>query len=464
MSSKSISKSVIWQLGGKFALQGIAFFTTPIFTRLLTPADYGYTALYASWLAILSLIEGLQVAGSIGNARLEYGEEKLPEYLSCIMSVSTLSFFVILLISIIFHNYLASIMGISSMMVILVVVQSFCAFVINFEVGRLDQLKKVEKSTLLSLCQTILIVILSLIFVVITKGSKANAKIYGQAIPVILFGIVIFVLVYIRGKSIWNSKYIKFCLGLTLPLIVHGVGHLIFSQSDRIMLQKMHGGELLGIYSVTFNLCAVLSIIYSATNVAWVPFYMDFKKQGKNDEILLHSKRYLKFYTLISIGFILLSYDVYKIMAPAEYYDGMKIIPLFVLSNFFSFIYLFPVNFEFYKRKTRLIPLATFLAALINIVINWILIPNYGILGASIGTLIAHILLYGFHHIMACLIGKKKYEYKNIRMFAFSTIVMMIVCAVFYFVPSVAIWIRWGIALLVGLWILKDLIKNRSVF
>ena len=283
MASRSISKSVIWQLGGKFALQGIAFFTTPIFTRLLAPSDYGYTALYASWLAILSLIEGLQVAGSIGNARLEYGEEKLPEYLSCIMSVSALSFFIILAISIIFHNYLASIMGISPEMVILVAVQSFCAFVINFEVGRLDQLKKVEKSTLLSLCQTILIVILSLIFVVTTKGSKANAKIYGQAIPVILFGIVIFVLVYIRGKLIWNREYIKFCLALTLPLIVHGVGHLIFSQSDRIMLQKMHGGELLGVYSVAFNLCAVLSIIYSATNVAWVPFYLDFKKRLAED-------------------------------------------------------------------------------------------------------------------------------------------------------------------------------------
>lgn len=48
MASKSISKSIVWQLIGKFALQGISFFTAPIFTRLLTPDDYGYTALYHS--------------------------------------------------------------------------------------------------------------------------------------------------------------------------------------------------------------------------------------------------------------------------------------------------------------------------------------------------------------------------------------------------------------------------------
>ena len=71
MASKSISKSVMWQLAGKFALQGIAFFTVPIFTRILSPEDYGYTALYSSWSTILSLIIGMQTSGSIGNARIK---------------------------------------------------------------------------------------------------------------------------------------------------------------------------------------------------------------------------------------------------------------------------------------------------------------------------------------------------------------------------------------------------------
>ncbi len=465
MASKSISKSVIWQLSGKFALQGVAFFTTPIFTRFLTPEDYGYTSLYTSWLAILSLIEGLQVSGSIGNARLEYGEEKLPKYLSSIMSVSTISFIIILIFASIFHNMLADVMELAPHMVLLVVVHSFCVFIINFEIARLDQLKKVEKSTVLSLVQTLLVVILSLTFVIISKqDNKANAKIYGQAIPAIIFGIIIFVLVYIRGKTVWNKDYIRFCLLLTLPLIVHGIGHLIFSQSDRIMLQKMQGEASLGIYSVAFSLCSVLSIIYNATNVAWLPFYLDYKEQDNTVEILSHSKRYIQFFMLLSIGFILLSYDVYKIMAPAEYYDGMKIIPLFVLANFFSFTYLFPVNFEFFKKKTQLIPIATFAAAVINIGINWLLIPRYGILGAAIGTLVAHILLYVFHQIMAYRIGKNEYEYRNIKMFLVPSFIMTVICAAFFFFPIVSFWIRWSIAFFVGIWILKDFFKYKSIF
>ena len=96
MASESVSKSVVWQLAGKFALQGIAFFTAPIFTRLLSPEDYGYTALYASWVSIVSLFIGLMTYGSIVNARIKYEKSQINGYLSSIMSLSVISFLVFL--------------------------------------------------------------------------------------------------------------------------------------------------------------------------------------------------------------------------------------------------------------------------------------------------------------------------------------------------------------------------------
>ena len=465
MASESVSKSVVWQLVGKFALQGIAFFSMPIFTRFLTPSDYGYVSLYTSWLSIFSLLEGLQVAGSIGNARLEYGEDKLPQYLSSIMTVAFLSFVIILLLFIGFNNFFSDLLNISSHLIILVVIHSFFSFVINFEITRLDQLKKVEKSTLLSLFQTLFAILFSVFLVLTTKGNKAEAKIYGQAIPIILIGVVIFILIYVRGKSFWNSSYIKFCLSFTLPLIFHGLGHLIFNQSDRIMLQDIHGDETLGIYSVSFSLCSVLTIIYTALNTAWVPFYFDYKKVDDNVKIVLHTKRYIKFFTLITIGFLLLSYDVFKIMAPIEYYSGMSIIPIFVLSNFFSFMYLFPVNFEFFKKKTKIIPIATFSAAIINIFVNWLLIPRFGIIGAALGTLISHIFLYCFHEYIARKIGKIEYEYKNnFKIFLYPILIITSVCIIFYFSQDNFFFLRWFIAIISGVLILKDLWKNKSIF
>ena len=70
--NKSISRVVIFNVFGSFVLQGISFFTAPIFTRLLSPADYGITAVYTAWLGIFMLFVGLQTFGSIANARITY--------------------------------------------------------------------------------------------------------------------------------------------------------------------------------------------------------------------------------------------------------------------------------------------------------------------------------------------------------------------------------------------------------
>ena len=64
--------------------------------------------------------------------------------------------------------------------------------------------------------------------------------------------------------------------------------------------------ETLGIYSVSFSLCSVLTIIYGSTNSAWLPFYYDLKKKKKSKEILIHTKRYFKFFNFLILGFIFL--------------------------------------------------------------------------------------------------------------------------------------------------------------
>jgi O-antigen/teichoic acid export membrane protein len=69
---KSITRVLLWQTAGNFILQGIGFITAPIFTRLLTPSDYGQVAVYSAWASLCSLLVGLQTYGSIENAKIKY--------------------------------------------------------------------------------------------------------------------------------------------------------------------------------------------------------------------------------------------------------------------------------------------------------------------------------------------------------------------------------------------------------
>jgi O-antigen/teichoic acid export membrane protein len=458
---KSITHVILWQTAGKFILERIGFITVPIFTRLLTPSDYGQIAIYTTWVSLCSLIVGLQTYGSIANAKIKYTDDTIDAYLSSIITISLISFIVLLIISIVANRFFAKILGLRSDLVVLLVIQSFTSFCINFLIRKFLQYKQVERSTLLSLIVSISSTILAIIWVLLASENKYIAKIYANAIPTIIIGSGIVCYVYFKGRKIFEREYWKYCLSLTLPLILHGAAGVVLSQSDRVMLQKMIGESSVGIYSFAYTVALVISVIWSVFNTTWIPFYYEYKKNDQKDLIILRAKNYMLIFSGITMGFMLLAPEVYKILSPEEYWMGIPLIPLIAMAYYFNFLYSFPANFEFYHEKTRLISIGTICAALINIVCNLILIPVYAGIGAAIATLISHIFLFVFHEIIARFIIKG-YEYR-FRMYLTGLVPVSVVAGAFYL--TLELWyFRWLGAVILGIYILRRVIKNKAIF
>lgn len=461
MTTESISKSVVWQLLGKFALQGVAFFTTPIFTRILSPENYGTITLYTSWSSILTVLLSLQTYGAIATARIKFSKDEMPAYLSSTLSISIVAYLVFFILIICFRSFFTNLFKLDKTLLSILLIHSFSNYVIAFFVAYLDQHKEVIRSSIISVSSAVASILLSLILV-LTFKNKVYGKIFGQAIPTLSFAFVLVIIIYYKGKCFWNRVYNRYCILLTMPLIMHGLGHMVFTQADRILLQRYQNEAVLGVYGVVYSLCSVLPIIFSAVNTAWGPFYYDFKKQGNEKDIAEHSKRYIKIITLMFVGFILLSFDVFKLMAPEPYWNGLKIIPVFVASFYFSYLYLFPVGYEAYYEKTKLMPIATLSVAIINIVLDLILIPRYAAIGAVFATLIAQILLFVFHFIVARFIIKEKFDYK-FTFFLVPIIVILLFVGISYFLIDLY-FIRWFLFLLVASYVFYDILKHRSIF
>jgi O-antigen/teichoic acid export membrane protein len=461
LKEKSISRVLLWQTAGKFVLQGISFFTAPIFTRLLTPSDYGQVAVYSAWVSLFSLFIGLQTHGSIANAKVKFGDDKIGAYLSSIMTLSVISFIVLLGGVIVANKFLAAILGLRFDLVILLVIQSFASFCIAFYVSKLIQYKQAERSTLLSLLVSISSTVLAIVFLLSASDNRYIVKIYANAIPTIIIGFVIVFIVFFKGRKIYHKTYWNFCLSLTLPLILHGAGSLVLSQSDRIMLQKINGESEAGVYSFAYSIALVISILRMSFNTTWVPFYYEYKKNNQKDLLLIRAKNYIDVFSVLTMGFILMAPEVYRIMAPQEYWSGISLIPLIALAYYFDFLYSFPANYEFYNAKTKLISMGTLGAAIINIICNFAFIPVYAGLGAAIATLIAFVFMFIFHEIIARFIIKN-YDY-NFMMYLKGLIPVIIVSVLYYFTQG--LWyIRWGIGIILGIYLLKRIIKNKAIF
>jgi O-antigen/teichoic acid export membrane protein len=161
------------------------------------------------------------------------------------------------------------------------------------------------------------------------------------------------------------------------------------------------------------------------------------------------------------MGFILISPEVYKIMAPKEYWQSIQLMPLIILACYLNFLYGFPANFEFFHEKTHLISIGTISAAVINIVLNIIFIPKYGGTGAAITTLISYVFLFVFHEIIARFVIKN-FEYQ-FKIYLIGLIPVSIVMILFYFFQS-NWFVRWGIGIVLGIYLLKRIIKYRAIF
>ncbi|AGT42685.1 oligosaccharide flippase family protein [Treponema pedis] len=458
--TKSVSYVAAWNITARFFLQGISFLSAPVFTRLLTTEDYGRVAIYSAWLGILNLFIGLQTHGSIANASIKY-EGKMDSYLSSIMTLSFLSFVFVLCVFVIFQKYLCRLLDMQCSLMFLLVVHTFFSFVVNFYTAKWIQFRDVEKNTIVSILISGGTVVLSIIFILYLNIESYRAKIYGMAVPQIISGFVFFIILYFKDRCFYNNIYWKFCLKLTIPLIFHYAGGIILSQSDKIMLKKIVGSDTAGIYSFGYTVALVISSIWAAFNSTWIPFYYEYKRENKREDIIIKSNNYLFIFSSITIGFILVVPEVYKVLAPSNYWIGIQLMPLIALAYYFNFLYSFPGNHEFYNEKTLFISIGTLSAAVINIICNLWLIPLYAGIGAAIATVISYVFLLVFHDFIARFFVKN-FEY-NFGFYIKGMLPTMTVVIAYYF--TLNFWlIRWSFAMVVGFVLLRRIIRNKALF
>lgn len=449
---------------GPIVLNGINFFTIPIFTRILGTDNYGLYTIYYTWVNTFTILVSLQVMGTIGVANVRLPEEEKKKYYSSILTIMVLSFIVCLSVVTLGMPFFTKYLGLPKQMIILMIIHALGMAFVNFATMRYTYEKKAHLTFSISVFVAILGIGLSLIFLQgdYTATTLYYGRAYGSAIPYIVLGFVICGVFLIQGKTFYSKEYWKFCLPLCIPMVFHGLSQLILGQADKVMLKNMMNDSIVGIYSFTFTFAHVMNIIYNAFNNTWVPFYYEDLSTSKIEIIHRRSKNYIFMFTSLSIGFILLAPEVIKLFAGEEFWAGIPLVPVFVLANYMMFLYSFPVNYEFYHKKSIHIATGTSAAAVINCILNYLLIPQMGMSGAAYATLISYVLLWIFHHMVSKYIIKEGYHYKVSQFLPGLTI--MVSACIFTSIFQEYIIIRWVSAVIVGIILLRHLMKTKSIF
>lgn len=387
--------------------KGLIFLTIPVFTRLLSPEEYGVLAIFASILAIFTVIMGLNFQACIVVKYCDHDED-FPEFLGANLIFLFLNNIILISLCFIFASPLASIFSIRVDIFIIAVIISSFVFFIQVELSYLQASQQSKKYVNISVVRNILVTLLALVWTYLLKNNRYYGNIYSQLLVFgIIFIFVIFNLIKI-ARFCFKLRYLKYALLFSIPLIPHTLAGIILSQVDRVMINHFLGSYQVGLYSLAFNVGLLVAVFVGALNNAWIPIFFDSLKNESYDKIQNLAEKYSKIVLIAAFGLILFGKEIIIIMADRQYVESYKIVPLFALSGVATFLYTLFVNYAFYKRRTGMISIISLLSCFVSIVLNYILIPKFGYAGAAWANLFSHILLFILHYSSVRFILKLK--------------------------------------------------------
>lgn len=447
----SLSVKMVIVVIGTLIVNAISIITAPIFTRILTVEDYGIFSLFSSWMSILLIIFGGQTYGTLNNAKVDYNEKEYKDYCINAILISTIGFLVLGGITIAGYKYVDFILDLPQKTMPWLVGATFGLCLVNIFSTYLIIEGKVVSNLVLSVTVALSTTLLSIVCILFLLEEGYQGRVLGYSIPYILVGVFVIFYFVIKGGTI-NRRYWSYCLKLSSSLIVHSLAGVLLVQSDRIMLNKMGDETMVGIYSICYTISLPVTVIMNGINSTWVPMFYQIMKTEKKNELELHFRRQMILAVVVTCGYMLVVPEVLKILSTSQYWSGIPILSTIVISCFFNFLYLFPVNYEFYYKKNKYIAISTVVAALLNIILNCILIPELDMKGAAIATVVSYMVLFIIHDIIA---RKMMKEYQIERSFYIKGILVVVLCFLLNQLLGDYALLRWSIGVAIGVaWIL----------
>ena len=459
----STTRITIINIISTLILQGIAIISGPLFSSVLGTNNYGIVTVYLTWVSVASTVFTLQAGAAIALARVNFPMSDQNKYQSSALSLSTFSYIVFSGLTIITVFIISIWRSFDVRMIIVGLAHGWGLYCVRFINAKFTYEFKAGNNLFLSVITSVLVIGASLGFIILLpKNQNYWGRIIGQALVYTLLGVGIFVYILHSGKTTYNKRYWKFTLPIAIPTIFHLLANLVLNQSDRVMLQAMMDNSSTGIYALACTFGSVLGTIWGALNSSWVPFYYEYTRQNKLEEMKRHARNYKELFTIITMGFILLSKEVFHIYANASFWGGTELIPIFAMGHYCIFMYSFPVNYEFYNKATKSIATGTTMSAVCNIILNLVFIKILGILGAVIATTISYGIQFVFHFIRAKQLNPDEYPF---RMREFIPGFLIVLLTYFINMLATEMWkLRWILGAVLGAYLLIKIIHRREIF
>jgi len=398
---KNLSRSLkasIWFLLCSVLQKGISVIFTPLFTRLMNTAEYGQFNVFYSWLNIITVFVTLNMYYGVYTQGLVKYEEDRKVFAS---SMQGLHLFLVLAwgtIYFIFHKFWNELFSLNTLQMSMMLVIIWASGVFSYWAAEQRVSLNYRYLVIITLIISLIKPIAGII-AVISFDDKVTARIITIAVVEFICFLWLFITQIKKGKALYSRQYWHHSLLFAIPLVPHYLSQSLLNSADRIMIERMIGAGEAGIYSLAYSIAFLMSMVNNALLQTIEPWIFKKIKNREIGDIKNVAYGALIFVAVANIFVIMFAPEIVTIFAPESYYNAIWVIPPVAASLFFQFAYSLFADFEFYFEQKSFITFATFVSALLNIILNYIFIKKYGYIAAGYTTLACYIAYAVGHYL-----------------------------------------------------------------
>jgi O-antigen/teichoic acid export membrane protein len=380
---------------------GINFFVMPVLSHYLLPEDYGLLSLFNTYVTILIPIVSVS-AYSLISVDFFKQKNKLI-FARQFTSLQVIPFFNSLLLGLLiwmFYGRVADDLELGGTGIkwgFIILLLTFFTIYFDQFIQFLILQKKAGAFAFYFLLRVAIEVSLTLYFIII-KGWNWEGRMYSWLITSLAFFLIGIFYFNKQGllKGPVEYKYIRDGLIFGAPLVLHGIGQFVVNQSDRIFIVKMVSMEETGIYNIGYTVGSLVLIAVNAFFSFYSPYVME-RLTDLSDKKKLQIVRLGYFYVLSCIILLLLililAPPFFNLLINPLYHEGIKYVFWIALGYCFWGGYMLFSGFILYLKRSRILGWLAIFNVITNLFFNYILIKQFGAIGAAYATALSFFLL-----------------------------------------------------------------------
>lgn len=418
------------KLVGQTAIYGLSsivgrllnYLLVPLYTYVFAdPADYGVVSELYAWVAflIVLLTFGMETTFFRFLQDEKYKSRIFGQSLLTVLSVNVL-FFIGLLV---FNNDIARLMlyeGHNEYIVLLGVIVIVDA-VTALPMAKLRAEENAKKFASIQLLSIGVNISLNLIFMfLLFNKERPEEGVLMILIANLCASLVKPILLIDSFKQLdrrFDFELLKIMLTYAFPLVIAGFAGIINETLDRILLKQiiydpaipssLHQAESeVGIYSASYKLAMLVTILLQAYRYAAEPFFFNqMKNQDRNKTYVSIMNYFVAAVCVVFLG-VSLNLEILKhFISNESYWEGLKVVPILLMANIFLGIYYNQSIWYKLSGKTQFGAYIAIIGALVTVAINLAFIPTYGYLASAWATLV----VYALQMLISYFLGQKFY-------------------------------------------------------